>query len=283
MPELPEVETIRLGLQKELIGHKIQAADVRVAKLFDGDSQKIVGQKVLEIERRAKILIWRLENCYLLIHLKMTGQLIFVPKKSEEWFIGGHPDKVYTADLPHKHTHVIIEFDNGTLYFNDLRKFGWIRLLDTVDQVKPHIANLGPEYDWPEFTSAYFQQKLASRAKSTIKQALLDQTILAGLGNIYADETLFCAKVHPRRTISSLSAKEMELIYKCIPKILKSSLEHGGTSSQSYRKHDGTKGTFLEIANVYKREGQPCKVCKTPIERIKITGRSSHFCPKCQS
>jgi len=282
MPELPEVETIRLGLQKELIGHQIQAIDVRVTKLFEGEKQKIIGQKVLEIERRAKILIWRLENCYLLIHLKMTGQLIFVPKQSEKWFVGGHPDKAYTDDLPHKHTHIIIEFDNGTLYFNDLRKFGWIRLVDTVDQVKPHIASLGPEYDWPEFTLEYFQKKLSQRAKSTIKQALLDQTILAGLGNIYADETLFCAKVRPRRATSSLTTDEIEVIYKCIPKILQLSLKHGGTSSQHYRKHDGSKGTFLEIANVYKREGQPCKVCGIPIERIKIAGRSSHFCPHCQ-
>jgi formamidopyrimidine-DNA glycosylase len=281
MPELPEVETIRRGLSKSLVGQKIVSVNVRVPKLFVGFPEMLEGQKILEIERRAKMLIWKLEKSYIMIHLKMTGQLIYVPKKGE-MIIGGHPDKVYTLDLPHKHTHVIFELENGTLYFNDLRKFGWIKVLTEPEQIRDAVKEVGPEYDWPEFTLEYFQKKLEKRKTITIKQALLDQTIVAGLGNIYADETLFCAKVLPRRKIISLTNEEYQKFFTCIPEVLDKSLHHGGTSSQHYVQSDGTLGTYLKVANVYKREGQPCKVCGTPIERIKIAGRSSHFCPRCQ-
>lgn len=282
MPEMPEVETIRLGLKKKLIGQTIRSVNVRVSKLFFGQPETIVDQKVLEIERRAKVLIWKLSKHYLLMHLKMTGQLIYVPKKGDGLVVGGHPEKGYTLDLPHKYTHVIFELDQGTLYFNDLRKFGWIKVIDTIEAIKPHVATLGPEFDWPEFTLEYFIKKLAKRGRITIKQALLDQTILAGLGNIYADETLFCAKILPTRKVAELKPNEIETIYMCIPKILKDSLKHGGTSSQHYRQADGSMGTYLKVAKVYKREGLPCKICQTPIVRIKISGRSSHFCPNCQ-
>ena len=282
MPELPEVETIKLGLQKELVNHAIMAVEVRVPKLFAGNPAVLKGQKVLEIARRAKILIIKLTNSYLIIHLKMTGQLIFVPNIGEDWVVGGHPDKAYTADLPHKHTHIIFTFDNGRLYFNDLRKFGWVKLLDEEAELEPYLTDLGVEYTWPEYTLDYFTRKLARRKSITIKQALLDQSLVAGVGNIYADESLFCARISPLRKVSSLTPKEIAKLYDCIPQVFTLSLEHGGTSSQHYRRHDGSKGKFLEIANVYKREGLPCKVCGTPIERVKISGRSSHYCPHCQ-
>ncbi len=281
MPELPEVETIRRGLNKSLVGQKIIRVNVRIPKLFSGFPEMLAGQRVLEIERRAKMLIWKLDKSYLMIHLKMTGQLIYVPKKGE-MVIGGHPDKLYSLDLPHKHTHVIFDFENGTLYFNDLRKFGWIKVMADPEQIKTAVKEVGPEYDWPEFTLQYFKKKLEKRKTITIKQVLLDQSIVAGIGNIYADETLFCAKVLPRRKITSLSAAEIERIFSCIPKVLNLSLKHGGTSSRNYLQSDGSMGTYLKVANVYKREGEPCKVCGTPIERVKIAGRSSHFCPHCQ-
>ncbi len=310
MPELPEVETIKRGLAKELVGHTVSSVDVRVRKEFVGDEQKLIGQKVADLERRAKLLIIKFQDYYLVTHLKMTGQLVFVPKQglgsghwgldkkaaaknqspvassqslpSANWVVGGHPDKVYTADLPHKHTHVIIEFDNGTLYFNDLRKFGWMKLVSTDEELKPLVENLGVEYDWPEYTLEYFTAKLAKRSNVTIKQALLEQTLVAGIGNIYADEALFLANIRPTRKVSSLKPAEIEKLFGAIPAVFELSLSYGGTSSQHYIKHDGTKGKFLEFANVYKREGEPCRVCGTPIERTKIAGRSSHFCPHCQ-
>jgi formamidopyrimidine-DNA glycosylase len=284
MPELPEVETIRKGLAKELVGHTLTAVDVKVPKLFHGTPDSIIGETIVDVERRSKILIIKLTKHYLLVHLKMTGQLIFLPNNGSEkdMVIGGHPDKAYPFTLPHKHTHVIFSFDNGTLFFNDLRKFGWIKIINTAEEIKPHVASLGPEYDWPELTLKYFQQKIERRPNTTIKQSLLDQTIIAGLGNIYADETLFCAKVLPTRKNSELKPNEIKRIFECIPEVLNLSLEHGGTSSQHYRQIDGKMGTYLGVANVYKREKEPCKICGTPIKRIKISGRSSHFCPNCQ-
>jgi formamidopyrimidine-DNA glycosylase len=282
MPELPEVETIKRGLTKEIIGHKITAIEVRVPKLFIGDPQKLVNQKIVSIDRRAKLLIIELTSSYLVTHLKMTGQIIFVPTNSRNWTVGGHPDKAYTDQLPHKHTHIIIALDNGTLYFNDLRKFGWMKLLQKAQELEPMIAEYGVEYDWLEYTLDYFTRKLERRPNTTIKQALLDQSLVAGVGNIYADEALFMVKVRPTRKVSELKPNEIEELFKAIPAVFELSLSHGGTSSQNYRKHDGSKGRFMDFVNVYKREGQPCKVCGTPIERIKIAGRSSHFCPHCQ-
>ncbi len=282
MPELPEVETIRRGLEKELIGQRVCSVDVRVPKLFIGDPQQLVGQKVVGLERRAKLLIIKLTKNYLITHLKMTGQLILVPKSATNWVVGGHPDIAYTADLPHKHTHIIIEFDNSTLYFNDLRKFGWLKLLADPKALEPMIADYGVEYTWPEYTLEYFTQKLRRRPKTTIKQALLDQSLVAGVGNIYADESLFATQIRPTRKVSELKPNEIAKLYAAIPAVFELSLAHGGTSSQNYRRHDGSKGKFMDFVNVYKREGMPCKVCGSPIERIKISGRSSHFCPNCQ-
>lgn len=277
------METIRRGLETALVGQTIRSVDVRFSKIFQGNYQDIIGQKVVEIERRAKILIWKLERSYLLIHLKMTGQLIYVPNGGQEKdaVVGGHPDKVYGFDLPHKHTHVIIALDRGRLYFNDLRKFGWIKLVNRTEELRPHVAKLGPEYTWPEFNFQYFAAGLKKR-KITVKQALLDQSFIAGIGNIYADESLFCARINPRRRAAELKPNETARLYKCVPEVFELSLKHGGTSSQHYRLADGSLGTYLKVANVYKREGQPCKVCGAPIVRVKIAGRSSHYCPDCQ-
>lgn len=200
----------------------------------------------------------------------------------QEMVIGGHPDPAYSFSLPHKHSHVIFELDHGTLYFNDIRKFGWIKVIESTEAIEPHVHTLGPEYNWPEFTLEYFTKKITNKKSITIKQLLLDQTILAGLGNIYADETLFLSKIHPQVKAKELKPNEIQTIYENIPIVLNEALKHGGTSSQSYRQADGRMGTYLAVANVYKREGLPCTVCKAPISRIKIAGRSAHYCPNCQ-
>lgn len=284
MPELPEVETIRRGLETAIVGGQITRVEVRNAKSFIGEPKLLTGHKITSLARRAKLLLLQLDNDqWLAIHLKMTGQLLFAPNKNRtEIVIGGHPDKAYPLEVPHKHTHVIIEFDTGTLYFNDIRKFGWIKLLDSEEVVKQETAHLGPEYTWPEFSLGYFKQMLDKKKRLKIKPVLLDQTQIAGIGNIYADEALFCASVLPSRTIESLTNKEITQLYKCIPQIFELSLSHGGTSSRDYIQPDGKLGTFLTVANVYHRTKLPCKVCGTLIEVQKIAGRSSHFCPKCQ-
>lgn len=281
MPELPEVETIRKGLEKVLIGQKVSSVDVRVKKLFHGNPTELKTQTITEINRRAKILIIQLSKSVLLIHLKMTGQLIYLPKKGEP-VVGGHPDKVYSMNLPHKHTHIIFVLSKGTLFYNDLRKFGWIKMFPDLESAKDHFAKLGTEYTWPEYTLMYLKEKLSRRQNITIKQALLEQSLVAGMGNIYADETLFITKIRPTRKVSSLTQAEIKRIYVTIPKVFNLSLRHGGTSAKDYVQPDGKMGTYLKVANVYKREGEPCKICGEPIERTKISGRSSHYCSNCQ-
>ncbi len=281
MPELPEVETIRRGLEKVLIGQKIRSVDVRFIKLFHGSPDTLKNQTITEISRRSKVLIIQLSESVILIHLKMTGQLIYVPNRGEA-IVGGHPDKVYSMNLPHKHSHIIFELDKGTLYFNDLRKFGWVKSYPDIESAAHEFTNLGTEYTWPEYTLEYLKKKLTRRQNVTIKQALLEQSLVAGVGNIYADETLFCAKIRPTRKVKDVKPAEIKKIFDCIPQVFELSLKHGGTSSQNYVQPDGSLGSYLEFANVYKREGQPCKTCGDPIERIKISGRSSHFCPSCQ-
>lgn len=283
MPELPEVETIVLALKKMLVGQKILNIEVRLSKLFHGRASELLNQKITDISRRGKIIIWQLGDCYLIIHLKMTGQLIFVPSSlGSRPVIGGHPDKLYALPLPHQYTHIIVQFATGTLYFNDLRQFGWWKLLPNDAALKKEIDHFGPEYDWPEFSLSYFREKLATRGKSRIKSLLLDQSIVAGIGNIYADESIFCAGVLPTRQAGSLSEGEINRLYHCLPKIFRLALDHGGTSSRDYRQIDGSQGTFLKVANVYRRTGLPCRVCGQLIRVAKVAGRSSHFCPNCQ-
>lgn len=301
MPELPEVETIRRGLEKELVGQRILAVEVRTPKLFRGDPQDLKGQQIEEISRRAKMLIWKLSNKFLAVHLKMTGQLIFVPKMELgasdsvpalaqppvaspkfQLLVGGHPDKNYSLELPHKHTHVIFSLEKGKLYYNDLRKFGWLKICNRADEVKTLVEKLGPEYDWPEFSLEYLDKKLMNRPKITIKQALLDQSIIAGLGNIYTDEVLFCARIRPERAASTLNQTELIQIHACIPEVLKIALKHGGTSMKDFRHVDGGWGSYLKFAKVYGRKKQPCLVCGHEIETKKIGSRTSCFCPNCQ-
>ncbi|MBI4948507.1 bifunctional DNA-formamidopyrimidine glycosylase/DNA-(apurinic or apyrimidinic site) lyase [Candidatus Berkelbacteria bacterium] len=279
MPELPEVETIKRGLERDIVGQKIIEVEVRAPKLFIGESAKLINEPIEKVWRRAKVLIIQTKRFSALIHLKMTGQLIY---KGKEIVIGGHPDKLYLQPLPHNHTHIIFKLSGGTLYFNDLRKFGWVKVFNKTDDIDELIHAVGPEFDSPTFTLKYFSEKLAKKKAITIKQLLLDQSIVAGIGNIYADEILFASKIHPLTKVKDLTKSQIKKIFDNIPKILNLAINSGGSSSQTYRQIDGKMGTYLEIAKVYKREKLPCKICKTPIKRIKIAGRSSHFCPYCQ-
>ncbi|OGD63691.1 hypothetical protein A3A71_01600 [Candidatus Berkelbacteria bacterium RIFCSPLOWO2_01_FULL_50_28] len=302
MPELPEVETIKRSLNQHVLGQTIQAIEIRLPKLFRGNHKDVVGSKIDEIARRAKMLIWKLSNGkYLLFHLKMTGQMLYVEQQSavshqqsaklkaesrelgadEVIAGGGHPDSAYLKQPPHEFTHVIFTLDKGHLYFNDLRQFGWIKVLDEAS-LKEEVAKLGPEIDWPEFNFDYFALAMEKKARTKIKTVLMFQDLIAGIGNIYSDEILFVASILPTRPAGSLNKLELKRIYNSIPKVIALALKHGGTSLKDYRRLDGSQGNYLHFANVYHRTGLPCRTCGKAIERTVVNGRSAHFCPNCQ-
>ena len=290
MPELPEVEIIKRGLEQRVIGKKIVDIEVRLDKMFQGKKEDIIGAKVEKIRRWAKMLEIGLSGGKsILIHLKMTGQLVYREKAEgvEEGkleFRGGHPEKNYLGKLPNRFTHLIFHFTNGgALYFNDLRRFGWAKIYETdeISRVKA-IRELGPEPFDAKFTSSYLLKAAARRPRSKIKQVLMDQTIAAGVGNIYADEALFCTGVSPLRLSGTVKLSEFEKIVKCLKRSLKRGLEFGGSSENTFVNVEGARGKMQDHLLVYRRAGQKCFSCTGGIKRVKIAGRGAHFCPNCQ-
>ncbi len=277
MPELPEVETIKNQLNRVLVGRRIQKIEVFLPKIVKTplpQFKKAVGGSIIKkIRRRAKILIFELSSGWsMLFHLKLTGQLIYQKKDS--------PQK------PHfnKHTHLIFYLsDKAKLLFNDVRQFGYIKIIKTAE-----IDNffkkekIGPEPLSRFFSFDNFKKIIAKKTKTKIKQFLMDQKNLAGIGNIYSDEILFAAGVNPLRPISQLKEKEIEKIFLNIKKILSQAIKYRGTSSNDYLDAFGREGAYLKYLAVYGQEGKNCVKCKQKIKRIKIGGRSAHFCPICQ-
>jgi formamidopyrimidine-DNA glycosylase len=248
-------------------------------------AQIVSGAKIAHLGRRAKVLIIELENGYsLLFHLKMTGQLVLV-KADGERFAGGHPTKSMQDTLPDRSTKVIFDFESGDrLFFNDFRKFGWIKLVQT-DEIgqDPLVARLGPEVLSAEFTPAFLQFQLDRHKRAPIKPVILDQSTVSGLGNIYADESLHLARLHPQRLCGSLTIAEVKRLHSSIRDIIASGIEHGGTSFSNYVNALGGKGDYLDHARVFRRDGQACPVHPgTLIEKFKVAGRGTHICPKCQ-
>ena len=277
MPELPEVETIRRGLGRFIIGKKINKIEILCSKSFQGTP--IVG-RVKNIRRFGKALIIDLDNQQsLMIHLRMTGQLIY---DGRERYAAGHPSENFTAALPNRQTRVIIHFDDGILYFNDQRKFGFIKPLPT-DMVESDafIKKLAKE-PW-SMSAAELHAKLQKHPKSPIKATILDQTIICGLGNIYADETLFAIGIHPETKSGALSLEDCAKLIAAAKDVMDRSIDSGGSTMATYVKADGTKGDYLEkFAQVFRREGQPCPRCGHIIQKIKVAGRGTHICPHCQ-
>jgi len=276
LPELPEVETIVLELNREIKGKKIKKIKVNLAKMIRGDIKKAEGLVVQKVKRRAKLIIIELSGSYnLVIHLKLTGQLFFIPSGELE---------TKTGERENKFTHVIFEFDDGSkLLFNDLRQFGFIKILTTADLEKElKKENYGPEPLEREFSFGYLKELFSRRAKSQIKPLLMDQKAIAGIGNIYSDEALFLAKISPKRRVGEISDEEIKKLHKAIRKVLKEALRYQGTSVDTYRKTTGEKGNYETRLRVYRKTGQPCPGCKGKIVRIKFGARSAHFCPKCQ-
>ncbi len=286
MPELPEVETIRVGLSALLPGRTIASVETDNPKSFPNApndvQQFVLNAKVVLVERRAKVLLIELSSKYsLVIHLKMTGQLVF---RGEQNFGAGHPTDSLVGALPDKSTHVIITFTDGsTLFFNDQRKFGWIRVFPTAEV--PNIdffKKVGPEPLSEDFTADIFIERVRKRKNSVIKAAILDQNVLAGVGNIYADESLWAAKIHPATRVKDISDQKLQLLHEEIISVLKLSIEKGGSTDKNYVNAEGKKGSYLSFANVFRREGQPCVRCGMTIEKIRVAGRGTHICENCQ-
>lgn len=285
MPELPEVQTIVNDLNKLLLNKKIvqvEILDNRLALLKK--TNNLLNQSIIKITRRAKHLLFLLANDhYLVIHLKMTGQLIWL--SNGEWLAGGHPTKDLinnTNHWPNKSTRVIFSFSDGTqLFFNDIRRFGWIKLMTTLEW-QNYQQKLGIEPLDGQLTVDFLQKLTQRHSRSKIKTLLLNQQHLVGLGNIYVDESLFATRIRPDRLAGSLNSVELRALQKNIIAILKLAISKRGTSFSDYLDSRGQKGNFSEKLQVYGRAKKPCYHCGQPLEKIKLNGRGTHFCPICQ-
>ena len=268
MPELPEVQTVVSGLKKTILGKNIKSIFSDSSRVFSGRdfSKELVRGKIVDVKRRGKYIIIDLSNNRaILIHLGMTGNLFYLKKEVPK----------------EKHDHLILRFsDNSQLKYNDPRKFGKIKriILPKLENL-PAISQLGPE---PLKISLKDFANIFQKRKGRIKTSLLNQKILAGLGNIYSDEALFDAKIHPLTKIDALNQNKLKTLHSSIKGILKKAIQAGGTSVDNYLNVDGEKGFFQFKLKVYGREGKPCPRCGAKIRRIKINQRSSHYCPRCQ-
>ena len=288
MPELPEVETVRRGLAELLPGRV-------VARVTAFDSPKsfpnapadveqfLYGARVTAVRRRAKVLMIDLDTQYsLVVHLKMTGQLIF---RGVQSFAGGHPNDSLIGELPDRSTRVQIDFVDGSrLFFNDQRKFGWVKLLPT-DEVKnlPFMQKVGPEPLDPQTRAEDFIQRIRRRQNSMIKPAFLDQAVIAGVGNIYADEALWAAQIHPQTRVKNVSDQQLNTLFTELRHILQLSIDQGGSTDKNYVDAEGRKGNYLTFAHVFRREGQAChRHPDQEVIKLKVSGRGTHVCPVCQ-
>ncbi len=285
MPELPEVQTVVSELNCKIKGKTIKLIEVRnPGSGLPSPSfliAKTKGKKVKEVKRRGKLIDIDLGGDHnILIHLKMTGQLVYVAKTGKK-MSGGHPiDNV--GVLPNKFSHVIINFiDGSVLYFNDIRKFGWVKYATNIERdIARQKYGLEP-FD-KEYTLENFTTIIKRYPKKKIKQLLMDQEKISGLGNIYADELLFTSRVLPTRLAGSLKLEEIKSLYKVIPKILEFAISKGGTTADNYVRTDGSKGEMVNFLKVYGREGKKCVRCAGIVSKIKLGGRGTHFCKSCQ-
>ena len=271
MPELPEVETVRRGLEKLILGKKISNINIRYPKMIKTDlpefQKEMPGQVIQSMGRRGKYLLFYLSDKVLISHLRMEGKYFYYPDQVPE----------------RKHAHVLIHFeDGGTLVYEDVRKFGTMELLaPKLLEAYFVTKKLGPEPTEQDFDLARLKLAL-KKSKKPIKSHLLDQTLVAGLGNIYVDEVLWRAKIHPFRSSNSLSSQEARKVHDETIKVLGQAVEKGGSTIRTYTNAFGEDGTMQEFHQVYDKAGQACSRCGAIIEKIQLGGRGTHFCPKCQ-
>lgn len=271
MPELPEVETVRRGLHQLVTGKVIEKVAVLYPPMIKTGSESfcrdLVGQSLVKVDRRGKYLLIYLTDYVLVSHLRMEGKYNYFPE-----------------EVPSsKHFHVFFTFvDGGTLVYQDVRKFGTMELLRESELAPYFMAKkIGPEPTEKDFDVMVFAAKLA-KSKKAIKSHLLDQSLVVGLGNIYVDEVLFQARVHPAKLSQSLSDEEVKALHQATIAILQLGIEKGGSTIRTYKNALGMDGTMQEYLQVYGKEGQGCPRCQTEIVKIQLGGRGSHFCPKCQ-
>ncbi len=287
MPELPEVEVVKRSLEKKiqnLIINNVKINDGNLRyKLNEGEIPLLLGKKIKKIERRSKFLIFKMNNnLKMLVHLGMTGKFFFVDKKSEK-----HKTSFYynlNSAKDHKHDRVIFFFKyNQKLIYNDVRKFGFIKFYKTDECENFHLKNLGPEPLGRECNFKYFKKYILGK-KRKIKDILMDQRCISGLGNIYVNEVLFQSNVRPNRQVSLIKDFEIKKILRNIKKILKNSINLGGSSIKDFSSDDGKKGFFQEYFKVYGRKGKKCSNvdCNSKIIRTVISNRATFFCKKCQ-
>ncbi|MFA6081047.1 MAG: bifunctional DNA-formamidopyrimidine glycosylase/DNA-(apurinic or apyrimidinic site) lyase [Patescibacteria group bacterium] len=286
MPELPEVETIKRKLKPNVIGKTISDIKIISPKNFIGNIKDVLNHKIISVERYGKVLVFQLVNpltrkqnnsIYLNIHFKLSGQILFSKDVNNAIFKNTIP---FTGGnrMPANTTRVIIKFSDGSgLFFNDLRKFGWIKI--SSQPLKPKGVDVLDK----KFTIKLFAD-LTNSTKRPIKPVLMDQDLITGIGNIYANDSLFLAKIHPQRPSNSLTGSKIKLLYKTIKQTITEGLKDLGSSGadEAFILPDGSRGSHQKNFLVYGREGKQCLICNTIIKRVKHNGRSSFFCPTCQ-
>lgn len=272
MPELPEIETVKLQLQNVLLGQKLLRVRVNNPKTVLGDLNSLENKTVENIRRLGKVLLIDFGPAFTLgFHFKMTGQLIYDDGKNR--IAGGHPNEDFVAKLPNTHTRVVFEFDKGKLFFNDQRMFGWV-------QINPKfIDKLGPEPF--EMTPEKFVQNISS-TRRPIKVSIMDQKLISGVGNIYANDALWEAKINPGTPSVQLTVEQLTVLFEKIKLVLSEGIKYGGATAENYLNLHGLGGHYQEHFRTYNKEGEPCLRCKTPIVKITLGGRGTFYCPNCQ-
>lgn len=289
MPELPEVETIRVDLNEFVVDKKISTVTVLKTKMVHGGTaasfmKGLTNNHITRVERRGKLLIFCLKNGqFMLLHLKMTGQLIYQDRT--HLIAGGHTmtDPEANFVVPNQYTHINFDFADGShLYFNDLRQFGYVELTNAAGKERA-ISKMGIEPLQSDYTLAAFAAALHKHQKTAVKTALMDQRHITGIGNIYADESCFLAGILPTRLVSTLSDDDLKALYDATKKIITAAIKHRGTTFNDYRDTKGRKGNYVPYLMVYGRGGQECKRCKQGIiHKIKLAGRGTTYCSRCQ-
>ena len=284
MPELPEVETIRRDLAKKILGKKITRVEVKKARLIKSGAEEfkkiITGNRFKTINRIGKLLYLEMpKNQWLLIHLKMTGQLIY--QAGKKIIAGGHSYSSMSLNLPGKYTYVIFTFaGGGKLFFNDMRTFGYLQLVNDK-QLQKIKTGFGIEPLQKNFSLKNFRNALDKR-KTSVKSVLLNQKIFAGIGNIYADEICFYAGVQPVRPASVLTEADITKLWRGANAIIKKSIQERGTTFNTFRDGEGRRGNFTRHLQVFRRNGESCRRCGAIIKKARVAGRGTHFCPLCQ-
>ena len=295
MPELPEVETMKIQLSKFLVGHKIISVEVKNRKTFQGDETKIVGGKVTGVRRFGKVSVIDLSNGYsILTHVKLTGQYIYRGPNLKN---PGKLSSKVAGGIPGPHTLVTFNLDrDGKLFYNDIRRFGWIRIEKTVDvENESFIKKLGPEPfggstslttqgHGPKLLTLEIFKGILSKTSRPIKIVLMDQEKMGGVGNIYANDALWLSKINPKTPAKEIGPKDAKDLFEAINTVLKSGLKYGGASELSFVTPDGAEGEYQNHTLVYGHEGEPCERChKSTIEKYFLGGRGTYFCPNCQN